>query len=78
MWRLIYESYEVDFRFQPKPHLWLGGVSQSKITGMPRYNLANIVEHATDKNKKNGEKPKKFTKNARISGMIACEKVWIT
>ena len=56
---LIYESYEVDFRFQPNPHLRLGGVSQSKLTGMPRYNLANIVEHETDENHKTGEILKK-------------------
>ncbi len=34
-----------------------GELSQSKLTGMPRYNLANIVEHATEENKKNGQKP---------------------
>ena len=48
-------SYEVDFRFQPKPPLWLGGVSQSKLTGTPRYVLANIVDHVTDENHKTSE-----------------------
>ena len=52
---LIYESYEVDFRFQPKSHLWIGGVSQSKLTGMPRYILANIVDHVTDEDHKTSE-----------------------
>ena len=39
-----------------------GELSQSKLTGMPRYIFANIVDHATEENQKNGEKPKKFTK----------------
>ena len=60
MRRLIYESHEVDFRFQPKPHLWLGGVSQSKLTGMPGYILANIVDHVTAENHKIGEIEKKI------------------
>ena len=36
-----------------------GELSQSKLTGMPRYNLANIVDHETDENHKRGEILKK-------------------
>ncbi len=32
-----------------------GGVSQSKLTGMRRYILANIVDHATEENHKTRE-----------------------
>ena len=60
MRRLIYESYEVDFRFRLSHTYGWGELSQSKLTGMPRYNLANIVEQATDENQKTDEILKKI------------------
>ena len=71
-------SHNVNFQISPKPHLWLGGVIPEQINGNAAVYLCEYRRPRNRRKPKKRRKTKEIHKNDRISGMIACEKVWIT